>query len=93
VKSRNKVVPAYAMKAYNETGDLVSFTLNLGTWKRQVGRCLSRWFYTQRKSSCHALMRRLVGPQSQSRFLETKEIFCPLLGFELQIIWSLTQPL
>jgi len=37
------------MKAYNGTGDLVPLTLNLGTRKRRVGSCLSRWLYTWRK--------------------------------------------
>jgi hypothetical protein len=81
------------MMAYNRTGDLVPLILNLGTWKRRVGSCLSRWLYTRRKSSWRTLMSRLVGPQSQCRFLETKEISRPLLSFEPQIMWSLTKPL
>jgi hypothetical protein len=92
VKSRGKV-PSHAMMAYNGTGHLVPLTLNLGTRKRRVGSCLSKWLYTRRNSSWYTLMRRLVGPQSQSWFLETKEISWPLLGFEPQIIWSFTKPL
>jgi hypothetical protein len=47
--------------------------------------------YTQGKSPCYPLNRRLVGPQSQSRHSDEEKNSQPLLGLEPRIIQPIAQ--
>jgi hypothetical protein len=73
------------MKAYVGSGVITAFIFNLvlgwGEWSN-----LHLTVLLLEKKSWYPLNRRLGGSQSQSEQFGEEKVFCPLLGFEPQII-------
>jgi hypothetical protein len=95
-KGKSKVIPALCNWAPRHEGVLGSRSiapriLHLGTRWRWVVSFTARPLYSQRKSPCYQLDRRLGGPQSRSVRSGEEKNSQPLPGLEPPIIQLVTQ--